>query len=344
MPRLTPVFAFTTVVAGVLAFQFWQQLRAERERTAELNERVMQLELARPSVGAQAQSLPPVDAPLAAALGSPSGEPGVSVASGPAAAGGAQAARGSPAVLNLAELMNDPAFREAQREQLRAALPQNYPGLAEELGLTAQEAAALFDLLSKHQTTMLGNMAPAGPADESAVRAMQAAAQEMRRSQEAELAELLGSSRYEQWKEYQQTLPSRQRVERLRAVLASGESPLREDQAKSLVTVLASEQKRRAEQAGNVAARPAVTDPRAAMELEEENLRRTEESNRRVLENARYHLDGAQVAVLDRMLQQELTMSRAFQGARRTQMESGGQPADMVAAPVVVTQGWLMSP
>ena len=47
------------------------------------------------------------------------------------------------------ELLKDPEYRKAMQAQLRVNQTQNYPDLAEELGLTAEEANKLFDLLTE---------------------------------------------------------------------------------------------------------------------------------------------------------------------------------------------------
>jgi hypothetical protein len=51
------------------------------------------------------------------------------------------------------QLMQDPDYREAIRVQQRSNMTRQYPGVAQELGLTAEQAEGLFDLLAEQQLT-----------------------------------------------------------------------------------------------------------------------------------------------------------------------------------------------
>jgi len=317
MPRLTPLFAATTVVAAIIAGYLWKQLDAERVANAQLQQRLAQFDMNPP---------PPrrSDAPRVAAAAAPS------QAQAPAAPVQAAAARTSGNAaraalsINIRDLFKDPDYREAQRAQLRMQLPQNYPDLAKELGLTPAEAGAFFDLLARQQVDLLANSLSSSEDSDEVRQAAQRAAAELSRTQQGEIEGLLGASKYQQWKDYQQTLGARQQVNQLRTTLASAGQPLADDQAAPLLATLTAEQKRRAEEARS---RTYPTDPAAQLDFEEQNLKDTEASNNRVLDAAQSFLSAAQLAALKSSMTQQLAMSRAFQKARRAQLDAGAGQA-----------------
>lgn len=155
--------------------------------------------------------------------------------------------RKATASVDMRDLPKDPEFREAQRAQMRASVSQNYTDLAKGLALTPDETNAMFDLISKNLLdSMAGAMASndGHPPDEAAMRAVY----EGRQEQENNVRSLLGSDRYQKWREYQQTLPARQQVNQLRGALSSSGQSLNDEQVSSLVVSLSTEQKRSAQE------------------------------------------------------------------------------------------------
>jgi hypothetical protein len=322
MPRLTPLFAATTCISVVVSGYLWQQLRVERESGAQLRERVTQLEVAQQrsrQAGSVQQTAALLQPEKAAPPAAP--QPQTPVAAQTLAARPATTAARGPVSLNMRDLLKDPDFRESQRVQLRLSMPQNYPELGKELGLSPAETDALFDLLAKQQIDQMAS-ASFSPDDSEEVRqAARRAAEELSRANQAELEAMLGPTKMQQWKDYQQTLGARQQVAQLRTLLANSGNPLSEDQARPLQAAIAAEQKRRSDEARG---RSYPTDPRAQLDFEEENLKAQEQSNNRVIEAAQSYLSSQQVAALKSTLTQQLGMSRAFAKARRAQLDQQG--------------------
>ncbi len=217
---------------------------------------------------------------------------------------------------------------------LRASIAQNYPGLAKELGLTPEQAGKLFDLMTKNQLASLGDSLPDGT-DEATVRAAASARQENARKQDAEVASLLGDAKYQQFKDYQQTLGARQQVSRLSSALESSGEPLGEQQQQQLITALAADQKRQVEEARQVA-RPAASGPRDQLAMMEDSLQRTEENNRRTLDAASSYLNSEQLDAFRKMQNQNLAMSRAVLRAQRAQQDGQGQSGNGAGGGMVI--------
>jgi hypothetical protein len=324
MPRVTPVLAATTVIAGIMSVYFWQQLRVERERTGILQQRVSQLELA------QARPVQAAAPPLAMQLvGKPTEEP-ATVAAG---AGPEASVRGRAAAVRegIRGLLQDPEFRDGMTAGLRTALAQAYPDLAKELNLTPEQANRLLDLISKYRLSSLGNVLGGGAADAAGRQNLQAAVQENERKRDAEISAMLGDAKYQQWKEYEGSLDARQQVTRLRQTVDTSGQPLSQQQERQLITALAAEQRRQTEQA-QVLAQPAgasaARDPLAMME---ENARRAEENNRRNVEVASSYLNPQQLEAYRNQQSSGQRMTSALLRAQRARAGATLPPA--VTAP-----------
>ncbi len=325
MPKFTPVLAATTVIAGIMSIHFWQQLREEREKTGLLQQRVTQLELA------QARPVPAASAPPLAMQQADGQKPAatpsaVEKGAEPAAAAAGRAAARS----NIRELLKDPGFREGMAAPLRAALAQNFPDLAKELNLTPEQTDKMLDLISKYQLASLDNILGGG-ADAAGRRDLQSTVQENDRKRDAEINALLGDAKYQQWKEYEGSLPARQQVSRLSQAVASSGQPLGQQQEKQLIAALAAEQKRQAEQARQLAPPAGSSAPRDPMAMMEENMRRTEENNRRSLEVASSYLNPQQLDVLRNQQNQQQRLANILLGAQRARAGAPERPAGTAA-------------
>src|SRR4029453_11843409 len=101
--------------------------------------------------------------------------------------------------------------------QNRGNLARQYPGLAEDLGLTSDQTEQLFDLLSEHQIRSQEQTQPMWIADEAAdpetlqarQQKMHEQYQELQKQNEREIAQQLGTDKLQAWKDYQSTMGAR---------------------------------------------------------------------------------------------------------------------------------------
>lgn len=383
MRNLALVCASVATVASIVSVNLWRELRAERELTVGLRAELAEATARAPAPGQfpswsgpAAASIPGGSASFgpgsaaASAAGavrsaleaardggsSPNGSAYAgananAVASGNAststnASGNATAtpnASINTLVLNERELLNDPEYRQARLAQTRLMLSQNYPGLAEELGLSADETSKIFDLLATHQLDMTSAAIFQGAEqmDQAMMQERSRMQAEMRQRQQGEIMALLGS-RYPQYEQYQQSQPARSQVTQLGRALESTGQPLTAEQSRPLIAALTAEQQRTRQEAVNMAntfRNINPNDAQAQQRLQEESFRMQVERDRRLLETASAHLSSAQLETYRTMLDSQLAMSRASmraQQVQRAQMQAQGQSLP-ASAPVMIT-------
>jgi len=296
MPKLTAPLAAGLLASVIAAGYLWQQLHAEREmsatwqeRVAKLQEQVAQLELRLQR--SSAMVAPPTQPPQSASAGS-----------SPTAAVSAEteaATRGQ---------------RVASAATNRALLRALFPDIEKVLGLTAEEAEALAELLRTNAT-------------DAAIEAQ------------------LGA-KAAQWQEYKVSLEARRRTSELQQMLARSSHPLSEQQVEQLVPTIVSEQQRTAQEA--IARGPRPSDPRAQLDYDEESLRATEARYKRIITASRGFMSSEQVALMQSSQNRLLATQRANLQVQRAQVEAGGDaaatrspqyfvPADVAGPPVVST-------
>jgi hypothetical protein len=193
-----------------------------------------------------------------------------------------------------------------------------YPDLARELGMTPEQAEALFDLIMKHQGEMSALPRYAG-SDAAFKQEVERVREELQSKQKAEFDAAI-AGREQQWRDYQPTLDARRRVSELTNMVAST-SPLNDSQSRQLVATVVAEQRLRADELG---LRPApANNPLAQLEYEEQILTAREQSNRRTIESARSYLTAEQVTIMENAMNGLNQGMRASLLARRAQLEGG---------------------
>jgi hypothetical protein len=308
MKTLPAVLAATTLMAGGASAYLLNQLNAERLRTAALLNRVTDLEMAqarRPSAATSSMAALQTDAPAATpATAAPSIH--TEIVPDPAGTKHANAASTS---ISSTELMKDPDYRASVATSLRQTLAKNHPDLARELDISPQQANKLLDLLTTSRMATLGTGAAANAGE-----------------QDAEIRTLLGDTKLQQWKDYEESLPSRQLVDRLRTTLESSGGSLNQRQQQQLITTLAAEQKSRSAEMTRVNQTMGRT-PADRLAMLEQLVRTTEQGNSRILDVSSSYLNAQQIDALRSQQNSELVMLRAVLNAERARSVSGQTPA-----------------
>jgi len=318
MRKPTLMFGAFTLVLGILFIHLWRELHAARAQIALLSGSVEGLAAARPEPSADPVVQPVEPERSSGILAKSVVVPQVTVP----ATGKALERSGS-----LRERLKDPEYRALQRAQLRAVALRNYPDLAKELDLNEEDVSRLLDLqVDRDIEAMAGG--PDAEASEEERKLALRTQQELSRQREAEVQQLLGT-KYPQWREYRQSLGARQRIAQLRSVLASSAQPLSDAQASSLLGLLIADQQSSAMQV-RAAGHPG--DGLSQVNSMEQNLKQLEERNRRLFDAAASNLGSGQLGALRAMLDQELTMNRAYLRARRSQLDAGRSPPTIPAS------------
>ncbi len=331
MNRLTTVLALALVACVAGSFWLWRELRIERERAYALEGRVLALENP-PSVEIPTERpVAPVDSPPGAAPADvPVPEPKsvVEVAA-------ADASHEHPARVDFrdreARMLRDPQYREARRAFGRVQIASGYIDLAASLGISQDEADKLLDLLAeqelRHWETFMRD-----PENEGELRKHSLQLEEMQRANDAERADLLGTQKVAQWKEYEASLGARHQVLQLRTTLSAGPEPLRDDQVEPLIAAMYAEQKQVNEALEEYTATLTWS---GGQQVESQSLSNERHVQLSAAANERIHAAAAsilsqpQLERLDEMLQRQLDMEKAQYDMMRVseKMQTRGEPA-----------------
>ncbi|HEU5078392.1 MAG TPA: hypothetical protein VFT72_04230 [Opitutaceae bacterium] len=159
----------------------------------------------------------------------------------PPPAGALRGGRGGPAARFMA-LMDDPAFSKLWMAEQRGQLDNRYAALFRNLKLSPAELEKFKNLLVEKQNSFRDVMAAAraqgiDPRDNrDQFRALVA---QTNSEIDNNIESTLGSAAYQQYKQYEQTLPVRNVVDQLDQRLSYSNTPLNDAQADQLVQVLA---------------------------------------------------------------------------------------------------------
>lgn len=330
MRNLMLVCAALAVVSAIVSVNLWRELRDERTQSAQL---AAKLEELRGGVVSALRQPPAVAHAVAPTANGKAAETPPTAAAEAARQAPANAARPANSfAINERDLMKDPEYRKARIAQTRASMAQNYPDLAEELGLSAEELDKLFTLMASQQTEMMEHSIFIGageqPPSEAEMQERSKIMSEINERHQGELAASLGG-KYQQFQDYQQSLGARQRVTQLRRTLEGSGMSLSDAQSKPLVAAITAEQRRTSQEMAGLYRDMGPAGPEQQAKLQEENFRRQADSNARLIAAAEPHLDSRQLATFKSMLDSQLAMSRALSRAQRQQQEQAaaqGQP------------------
>jgi hypothetical protein len=315
MKTMASISAGIAVIASIVSVNLWRELRAERQANDELRTQV--------TAARTANSAPAMPAPVTAnlvptATVNGAAEAPVCKPESPPKATQTASANALQNSLNLQnELMKDPEYRKLRLAQQRMNMERNYPGLAEELGLSEKEAEKLFDLLAENQTAMsaespLPLLSANGTQDQPAMEEAMRRRQALQRQHDEALRSMLGG-KYSQWQDYQQvSRPARTRVMSMGTQLAQAGLPLTDAQTRSLTPVMIAEQQRQMQEARAMPRTAPVnpTDLDARAKMLEESLKRNEDNNRRMINVVAPHMSAPQLAAYRNQVEQQAAMNR----------------------------------
>lgn len=328
MSKLLPVCVGLLVVSGIVSVTLWQKLGQERQSHAESPTTLILPKSAGPAAVTPASTAPSVaetPPPIVVTSSAPI-SPVMEEKAKAVASSGLMST--DPAVVSATrlELLKDPEYRKTRLAQIRASQVENYPGVAEELGLSGGEVDKLFDVLA--ELTLASNMQSnaliaSRPDELTSQRESARIDQESRRKRQEALTALLGPAKLTQWQQYQQTLSYRSSANaELTSMLSAAGQPATSAQLQPVVSTMAAEQKRQSDEVQALVRSGAAMDPQAQMKLQSELLARQEESNRRVLEAAAKSLNQAQVAALKNNMEQQVARLREMLSRQQAQQRA----------------------
>ncbi|HEV7606744.1 MAG TPA: hypothetical protein VGO61_05370 [Steroidobacteraceae bacterium] len=236
-------------------------------------------------------------------------------------------ADGKPQVTDSFAMNGPPrseAFRKMMRTQMRVNNKRLYVDVGAKLGLSQQEANKLIDLLTDQQVESFAIGRDAGDPTER-----RRLLDELRRDDQAEITDLLGATKAESLKDYQESIPARQELEMLSRQLEGADATLSADQQKRMLAMLVDERKR--------IPMPAMSESSTPEEYTKASTEWQADYNERVASQARTILSSEQLTAYNdyQQWQTEMREQMAVRRANRGQRGPGGPDVMFaVATPV----------
>lgn len=311
-------------VAGALAWHQYKELIGLRAQLADGDNATLKRQLADAH-----KTIKSLQDQLAAMRGRRSGGGEVAGEGGPEGdSPGAGAARRGPGGRFAAfeALAGNPEFQKLMAIQMKGRVSQTYGPLFKSLNLSPDQLAQFQSLLADKQQALVDVMQAAREQginpreDPNGFKTLvnQAISQSDQAIQQA-----LGDAAYQQYQQYQQTLPERNVVNSLQQQLSYTQTPLTDDQANAMVSLLQSNQPQRAGSgtSGTANGGDAGPGPMALM-----NGGGNAKVTNDAIAQASGVLSAPQVAVLQQIQQQQQAQQQIQQMMRQMNQQSTPPP------------------
>lgn len=282
------------MIAGIVAAALWYEPDPKQDSTAAV---------ASPAF-TDDQSLP-------ATTGIP--RPGVATPEGSALQGNDEPSLAAPVMsppylapgyqgVDESDRLSHPYYRALRLAELRSTIGQGYPGLVEELGLTATEQDQFFGLLAEGRVALEAEAAvfEREPVDLVAAAGASRARQIRQRQHADVMRNLLGDERLARWQAYQQHQTEWLQAGVYSAALAQSGAPLDGGQTRAIALALIAENQRRKQDTDTVMLARTV-DPQSSQIRAESRMALSqgqEQSNQRILNAAAPYLGAYQLDLL----------------------------------------------
>lgn len=310
MSRFKYFSVLALVVACFSVIFLWQRLHIESQANDQLRDHVVELELElarRGAVAVGASEVPRrmTERDVAGVRGSVGNEMTRDAVISAANNLGQRGETG------FRELLKDPEYRKVQKARLFAEISRLNTDLARELRLSPEQAEALFELLAEQQLDASIRSLSVETGEVGDLTLQQEEMRDLALQQQSAITGILGPAGYQQYREYQKTLPVRRQLVSWQSVLAAANVPLTGDQMTMLVARLAIDEPQIVSSVRSLD----PSDPQTPQEVAQRRLDSATERNRRMQEAAQPYLDSAQAEALRTALDLELNLARAARRA-----------------------------
>jgi hypothetical protein len=342
------VFAFATIALGTFCVVQSHKLATLRTETASLRAKadlqvreIADLQSSQKFLRQQSQDLFDQSSQLASKLVALQRTNAQLISSATSARAGDNAgasARGdkNPFGQFLSKMMDDPDMKKMIRDQQRAMMDKLYEPLMKEMAMQPEEAARFKDFLADN---MIKNTerATALMGDGSSTNRIEALSKLTAEQKEfdAQLKEMLGESRYAQYKDYQETLGERTQLQQFQQQYAGSGNALSDQQTAQLLALMR-EEKMAAMSGGGFGQSQDAASIQAMMSGEalEKMMQSQETASQRVYERARGVLSEEQLAAFGRFQTNQIQMMRVGMSmARKFLTPDGSQGSGTTPTP-----------
>jgi hypothetical protein len=227
----------------------------------------------------------------------------------------------------LAKMMEDPETKKFMRVQQRLVMDQLHAPLFKQLGLTPEESEKFSEILADNAMRATENASLLFGTNAAARAETRATLAADHQNTENQLKELLGESRFAQYKEYQQTAGERMQLNMFNQQAGAGALALTDSQTEQLLSMM-KEEKQALTAVGQHM--PGMGQDAANLEAllskdQSETMLGLQESvNERVYERAKGLLSEEQLAAFGKFQTNQLQMMRAGVGMARTLFNPDG--------------------
>ncbi len=205
-------------------------------------------------------------------------------------------------------MMNSPEGQKMFRTQSAARVRTQYAAFAKKMNLSPQDTTVLMGLLADRQTAIVTARATGGSAEETAAR-LKAVESEFG----DKLLATLGQAGYDQFSEYEGSVPERTAVNQFADEFNSAGTPLAEAQKEGLIDLMQTERENSPANPFD----PSKNDPGTVLSLLKDDAtfaaweKQQQDYQSRVLQNAAKTLSPDQVNTLKRVLEQRTERDKA---------------------------------
>ena len=235
MRKSTLVLCAAVAAAVASSLWFWQEWHDERAINLDLRDQVEAL--------TRREEAKPAAASVVDGSGAPSYRATKAIAEAPTAVPAPAPAQMPNYPRLQQQLLKNPKFRQALRNQQRVVFETEFRDLPKLLNLSPAETERLFDLLAEQGVSRL-ELQWRGPWGPKEGISRQDSYRDLRQQNDAELSRLLGGANMNRFQEFRSTLQSRAEVASVRNEMALGPDPIREDQVEPMIGLVDAELQR----------------------------------------------------------------------------------------------------
>lgn len=224
----------------------------------------------------------------------------------------------------FAELSGNPEFQKLLAIQMKGRIDQTYAPLFKALNLSPEQLSQFQSLLAEKQQSLLDVMQAAqaqGMSPRSDPDGMKTLMSQAISQVDANIQQALGDAGYQQYQQYQQTLPERNVVNTLQQSLSYTQTPLTDDEANQMISLLAQNQPQRA---GNGTAGTANGGDPGPGPISLMNGGGNAKVTNDAITQAQGVLSGPQVSALQQIQQQQQAQQQIQQLMRNANQNAGG--------------------
>lgn len=264
----------------------------------------------------------------------------------PAAAAPAESGKSEDAggfMKGIAKMWKDPEMKKMMRSQQAMGIRMMYGDLAQELGLSPDEASQVMELLTDRQLAMAADGMEAfnDMSDPKKMEEMGKTIAAKREEHDQQIKAVLGEERMKKLADYERTMGDRMQMQQLQMTMSASGAPLGDKERQGLLDIMKDERLKTPPSVFDPANKDVAAQMKAVQSGEgvDAMIQSTQDFNQRVLTRARTVLSPDQMNAFESAQKQQLEMMQFGMKMGREFLKGGAKdappapPAPVEAAP-----------